>query len=259
MAYDQMAFVDKGSGPPLVLLHAFPLNRCMWNAQLEYLSNWFRVIAPDYHGFGDSPIAAVPFSLESLADDIAGLLESLDAKEPFTLLGLSMGGYVAFEFLRKYRQRLGALILAATHPALDSEIGRQARYDMAELVRREGTGIIAERMAPRLLGKSTLETCPEMAAKIKSHILRNQPEGIAQACLAMAVRRDSTDLLEHLDLPTLILSGAEDSIVPGMPPAVMQQKIAGSTWHILEKSGHLLNLEQAEIFNNIVRQYLQSL
>lgn len=258
MAFDQMAYIDKGSGSPLVLLHAFPLNRCMWNAQLDYLSNWFRVITPDYHGFGDSPTAETPFSLESLADDIAGLLGSLGVSNNITLLGLSMGGYVAFEFVRKYRQRLRAIVLASTHPALDSEAGRQARFEMADKLRKEGATFLAEGMIPRLLGKTTLGTRPEMAVKIRGLILRNQPEGIAHACLAMATRRDSTDLLEEIHLPTLILSGEEDPIVPAMPPAVMHQKIVGSTWLSIEKCGHLMNLEQPEIFNNAVFEFLQN-
>lgn len=258
MSFDQMAYIDKGSGSPLVLLHAFPLNRCMWDAQFDYLSNWFRVIALDYHGFGDSPIAAIPFSLESLADDIAGLLDSLGVSNNIALLGLSMGGYVAFEFVRKYRQQLRAIVLAATHPALDSDSGRQARYEMAEKVQKEGATVLADEMIPRLLGNTTLKTRPELATKIRNLILRNPPEGIAHGSLAMATRRDSTDLLEKFQLPTLILSGEEDPIVPAMPPAVMHQKIAGSTWISIEKCGHLMNLERPEIFNNAVLEFLQS-
>ncbi len=258
MPFDQMAYIDKGSGAPLVLLHAFPLNRCMWNAQMDYLSNWFRIIAPDYHGFGDSPTAEIPFSLETLADDIAGLLDSLGVSNHIALLGLSMGGYVAFEFVRKYPQRLRAIVLAATHPALDSEAGRQARIEMAEKVRNEGATSLADPMIPRLLGRTTLQTRPELATKIKNLIVRNPPEGIAQGSLAMATRRDSTDLLEQIHLPTLILSGEEDSIVPAMPPAVMHQKIADSTWISIEQCGHLMNLERPDIFNNAVLEFLQS-
>jgi 3-oxoadipate enol-lactonase len=258
MAFDEMAYIDKGSGLPLVLLHAFPLNRCMWNPQLEYLSNSFRVIAPDYHGFGDSPVAKIPFSLETLADDIADLLSSLGVSNNIALLGISMGGYVAFEFARKFQRRLRALVLAATHPALDSDAGRQSRYAMAEKVRNEGAAGLAEGMIPRLLGKTTLVTQPEMSMKIRNLILRNQPEGIAHGSLAMATRRDSTDLLDLIHVPTLILSGAEDSIIPAIPPAVMHRKIAGSAWISIDQCGHLMNLERPDMFNNAVLEFLRS-
>src|SRR5437879_1198897 len=213
-----LSFSDTGTGLPLVLLHAFPLSRRMWEAQIEAWSHRFRVIAPDWRGFGESPPSDDDFTMESCADDLHQLLQYLKVKEPIVLLGLSMGGYVAFEFFRKYQHQLRGLILAATQPSADSELSRKARYETAELVQKEGTGPLAEKLLPRLLGKTTLETKPAVVERARSLIQSNSPPGIAKACYGLACRRDSSSLLDQLRLPTLIVLGSEDAIVPKVQP-----------------------------------------
>jgi len=256
MSTPSLAFTDLGSGRPLVLLHAFPLNRRMWEPQFAALAKDFRLIAPDYPGMGESPLSPTPYSLESLADSIMALLKSMDISEKVSLLGLSMGGYLAFEVARKYPGRLNALILAATHPAPDSEQGRQARQETAEMARKEGLEPLADRMLPRLLGKTTRDTHPELVGKVRAQIISNSKEGVAQASLAMAERRDSIPLLPQIQIPTLLLSGTEDPIIPGMPPEAVQQQIPVSAWTVIERSGHLLNLEQPGQFNRHVGEFL---
>lgn len=257
MKHFPLAYTDMGSGTPLVLLHAFPFNRRMWEQQLPAFSRSFRLIAPDYPGFGQSPAWADPFSLEDIADAVSRLLNELGVNEKIMLLGLSIGGYVAFEFVRKCQPRLKGLVLVATHPVADTEAGKMARAETAEFVKRAGAEALAERFIPRVLGKTSLAGRPEVSHQIHDLIVANSVEGIVQACHAMANRRDSTALLPEIKLPTLILSGSEDPLKPGMPPAEMQAQIAGSQWQVVEKCGHMVNLEQPQVFNQLVLSFLE--
>jgi 3-oxoadipate enol-lactonase len=197
--------------------------------------------------------------MESFADDVLHLLKSLQLSAPVALVGLSMGGYVAFEFARKYPQQLCGLVLAATQPINDSEQSRQARYETADMVRREGTVILAERMLTRLLGQTTRETKPEVAETVRRLIQDNTARGVAKACYALASRRDSTPVLGSIQVPVLIVAGAEDPLIPERQLQVMQKGIRQARLTVIRQSGHLVNLEQTEEFNRSVGQFLENL
>ncbi len=248
---------DSGSGEPIVLLHAFPLNRNMWQAQFEAWSNRYRVIAPDWRGFGESSLGEEEFTMKSCAEDLRHLLQHKNLQEKVTLLGLSMGGYVAFEFVRKYQELLRSLVLVATQAIGDSDAARQSRFETAEFVRTRGTAALADRMIPRLLGKTSLETTPHVVEQSRALICSNSPEGIARACYGLANRRDSTSALQEITVPTLILVGVEDVIVPGIQADNMHKGIRSSRLSIIEESGHLINLEQPRVFNEQVLSFVQ--
>jgi 3-oxoadipate enol-lactonase len=252
-------YSDKGSGPPVVLLHAFPLNRRMWDVQIEAWLDRYRVIAPDWRGFGESPLSTGAFSMESCADDLRQLLARLGVREEIVLLGVSMGGYIAFEFVRKYQELLRALVLVATQPVADSEAARKTRYETAEFVQKEGTGALAERLIPKLLGKTTLDTRPEVVERVRALIQSNSAAGIVKACHGLASRRDSTLILQQIRIPTLIMAGSEDAIVPRDQADTMRQEIANSQLSVIEKSGHLINLEQPDDFGNAALNFLKGL
>jgi len=254
-----LTYTDQGNGSPLVLLHGFPLSRRMWDVQVEAWSRDFRVIAPDFRGFGDSPIAAGEFSMAGCAEDLRELLVSLGIENEVVLLGLSMGGYVAFEFVRRYQEMLRGLILVATQPVADSDAARQARYETAEFVRREGSSTLAEKLIPRFLGKTTLATKPEVAETVRRLIQSNSPEAIAQACYGLAARRDSTAFLPEIKIPALIVTGSEDALIPSIQAETMQREIQHSQLVVVEQCGHLLNLEQPDRLNHAVTPFLKSL
>ncbi len=256
MKSDCLSFEERGSGSPLVLLHAFPLSRRMWEKELELWSSNYRAIAPDWRGFGASPPAVGSLTMESCADDVHQLLEQLGIKQKITLLGLSMGGYVAFEYARKYQDSLHRLILVATQPVGDSEASRTARYETAEFVQREGSKPLAERLIPRLLGKTTLETKPDVIEKVRGLIASNSPEGIAAACYGLGSRRDSSPVLEQIRVPTLIVAGEEDVIIPKAQADTLHQKIALSRLVLINQSGHLVNLEQPGPLHEAVSDFL---
>ena len=254
-----LACTDQGVGSPLVLLHGFPLSRKMWDLEVESWSQNFRVIAPDFRGFGDSPMFEGEFSMAGCAEDVADLVATLGIRENILLLGLSMGGYIAFEFVRRYPGMLSGLILVGTQPAADSDAAKQARYETAEFVRRDGTSALADRLIPRFLGKTTLATKRTVVETLRRLIQSSSPDVVAQASYGLASRSDSTPLLNEIKIPTLIIAGAEDAIIPFAQVETMHREIRESDLVVVEQCGHLINLEQPKLFGRVVSDFINRL
>ncbi len=251
----ELAWDDEGRGAPVVLLHAFPLNRKMWRPQVAALAGRYRVLTPDFRGHDESGTAAEDSTMERLAEDVRGLLDHLKL-ERVVLGGLSMGGYVAFAFYRRWPERVAALILADTRASADTEEGRKARLETAGVAEREGSGAIAERMLPKLLAPATHEHQSEIVAAVRSMILEATPAGIASALRGMAARASAFDLLPQIDVPTLIVVGEQDVLTPPADSEAMAKAIPGSTLVKIPEAGHLSNLEQPEAFNRNLQEFL---
>jgi 3-oxoadipate enol-lactonase len=254
VAYDDTG----GSGAALVLLHGFPLDRSMWQGQAEALGGEFRGVAPDLRGLGETPPGDDGVSIEGMADDVAALLDELNLGR-VVLGGLSMGGYVAFELFRKYPGRVRALVLADTRPQADTEEGRRAREESAQRALKEGMAPIVESMLPKLVSAGTRERGGEVLERVRAMMLRTSPEGAAAALRAMALRRDQTDLLPSIKVPTLIVVGSEDAVTPPADAEAMKAKIEGSRLVVVEGAGHLSNVEQPEEFNRALAEFLRGL
>lgn len=254
----ELAWEEAGTGLPVVLLHAFPVNRRMWAAQARELARRYRVITPDFRGHGESGRAEEDSTMERLADDVRGLLDELRL-ERVVLGGLSMGGYVAFAFLRRYAERTAALILADTRAGADTEEGRKARYDSAALAEKEGAGALAERLLPKLLGASTHARQPEVVRAVREMILSTSPAGIARALRGMAARPDSTALLGTIGVPALVLVGEEDTLTPPAEAEALAKGIRGAPLVRIPAAGHLSNLEQPAAFTRALADFLGSL
>jgi 3-oxoadipate enol-lactonase len=257
-----IAYRDEGAGRPIVFLHAFPLNQTMWDEQVAAFASTYRVITLDWRGFGESQLGNGVSTMEDFADDLAGLFHRLSIEKAI-ICGLSMGGYAAFAFHRKYSEKISALILADTRATPDSEEGKRGRYEMAELARTKGapalTEVLIDKMLPRLLGETIQRTKPAVVERVKAMIESGQPEGIAQALLAMAARPDSTGLLPQIGCPTLIIVGNEDKLTPPSESEKMGQAISDSTLAIIDDAGHLPNIEQPESFNSVISRFLSGL
>lgn len=253
----QLAYHDVGAGEPIVFLHAFPLNQTMWNEQVAALSRNYRVITFDWRGFGASDAGETEVTMNVFADDLAALLDELQI-ESATICGLSMGGYAAFAFYRKYAHRVKALILADTRASADTEEGKKGRYEMAALARKSGAAALVEPMTPKLLGVTSLQNKPTLVERVQQMIRAAQSEGVARALLAMAQRDDATDLLAHINCPTLIIVGSEDKLTPPSDAEKMSQSIPRARLEVIATAGHLSNLEQSETFNRLVADFLQA-
>jgi 3-oxoadipate enol-lactonase len=254
-----IAYDDHGIGMPVLFLHAFPLNRSMWTKQISALLNerLYRLVALDWRGFGESMLVDDISTMDVCADDVAALMDML-GMEQAVLCGLSMGGYAACAFLRKYPQRVQGLILADTRPGADADEAKANREKVALLALSQGTGAIADLQIPRLVSDYTRQHHPEVEQFVRQMINAATPQGIAAASRGMALRSDATDLLTSISCPTLVVVGEEDGLTP---PAVAREyaaSIPGSQLVTIPDAGHLSNLEQPEAFLAAVRNFLLS-
>lgn len=256
-----IAYDDHGIGQPVLFLHAFPLNRSMWEYEITSLlreeGNRFRLVSLDWRGFGESEIISEISTMELLAGDVAGLVDLLGIQQAI-LCGLSMGGYVAFAFLRKYPQRVAGLILADTRPGADTPEGRANREHVARLAETQGAGAIADHQVPLLLSEYTRHYHPEVEIRVRQMIEAATPQGIAAASRGMAQRADSTDLLAGITCPTLVIAGEHDALIPPDLAQGYASKIPGAQFAAIPNAGHLSNLEQPEIFLSILVGFLRS-
>lgn len=256
----RLAYDDEGAGLPILLLHAFPLNRSLWSAQSEFLRAKFRVITPDLRGFGESAVEGENESatMEEMAQDAAALLDELKL-DRVIVGGLSMGGYVTLAFARLFPLRVRALILADTRPQADSEEAKKGREETAAQALREGIGIIADQMLPKLLAPATTTEHPEIIERVRAMIMGNSSQGAAAALRGMAERPDRTFFLSQILAPALIIVGSEDAITPPQDSAVLQREIRGSRLVVIQGAGHLSNIERPEEFNRAVESFLDEL
>lgn len=243
---------------PLLLFHAFPLSSAMWAAEAAALGKACRVITPDLPGFGRSPRQKGP-AIPGMAREAARLLDDLGIGEPVVAGGLSMGGYVAFEFLRQYPERVRALALLSTRAAADTPEGRAKRLKTVEEIRAKGLEPFSRAVLPNLVGKTTLSSRPEVCRRVTEMILANTPEGVADALLAMAARRDSTDLLGAIRVPTLVVAGDEDTFIRADEAQAMASAIPGSRLEVIPQAGHLVNLEASAPFLEILARFLEGI
>ena len=255
-----LAYDDHGIGMPILFLHAFPLNRQMWQGELSALlgDEGYRLVALDWRGFGESDITTPISTMDLLADDVAGLMDALGIQQA-VLCGLSMGGYAAFAFLRKYPQRVSALILADTRPGADNAEAQTNRENVARIAETQGTGAIADLQVPRVLSEYTRQHHPNVELRVRQMIDTATPQGIAAASRGMAPRADSTELLAGINCPALVIVGEQDVLTP---PSVAQEyaaQIPNARCVVIQHAGHLSNLEQPEAFLQAVREFLGSI
>ena len=247
----ELAFDDAGAGVPVVLLHGFPFNRSLWREQVAALKASHRVITPDLRGFGETTATSEPATMEMMAEDVAALLDELKL-ERVVLGSLSMGGYVALAFYRLFPARVRALMLADTRPQADTAEARANRETLAQRALNEGMQPIADAMLPKLLTPATHKEQPEIVARVREMIMTTSPVGAAAALRGMAVRRDQTDLLPEINVPTLIIVGSEDAITPPQEAELMHRAIRGSLLKVIAGAGHCANLERADEFNRVL-------
>jgi pimeloyl-ACP methyl ester carboxylesterase len=252
----ELAVNDEGPGSPVVFVHGFPLDHSLWDEQVAALSANYRCIAPDLRGFGQSQVVPGTATMDQMADDLAELLDKLGVSEPVALCGLSMGGYVAWQFWLRHRTRLRRLILCDTRAAADAPEAAQARYEMAAKVLLEGSGAIWETMKPRLFAPGTLQHHPELVARFEHVVRNNPPVGIAAALRGMAVRPDLTDRLAEIDVPTLLIVGEHDAISTPREMATIAQRIRGSQLVQIEAAGHLAPAENSAAVNKALAEFL---
>jgi len=253
-----IAYRDQGSGPGVVLLHAFPLDSSMWRHQVEALSDEFRVIAPDLPGFGGSAVSA-GLTIDSVADVVAELLDHLGMNERVIVGGVSMGGYASLGFARLYPQRVRALILADTKADPDDEDGRANRDRLIQLVADRGPAALADEMLPKALAPGTAAAKPDVVRVVRETAARQSADGLTVALRALRDRPDARPGLAHISFPTLVLVGDQDGVTPPEKARELVAVIPNARLVTIPAAGHFSNLEEPVAFTNAVREFLHSL
>ncbi len=252
----ELKVAQRGQGPPLLLVHAFPLDHSMWTAQIDRFSNHWHVIAPDLRGCGASDVTTGTVTTEQMADDCAAILDALEVDEPVVFCGLSMGGYIAWQFARKYADRLRALVLCNTRAKADTPEARDSRMKMLDHVLRAGTQYVAEAMLPRLFAPDSFSRLPGAVEFVRERILLAPPDGVAAALRGIADRPDMTGLLAQIRMPTLLIVGDQDAITTVDEMREVAAGIAGAELVVLPGVGHLTALEAPVEFNSALARFL---
>ena len=254
----EIAVVDHGQGHPLLLVHGFPLNHSMWKHQISELSSDYRVLAVDLPGFGQSQPLELPVSIRDYADALAAMLENLQIDQRVTFCGLSMGGYIGWEFLTHHRVKVHSLIACDTRSANDDDRTARGRRLMAQQVVKDGSQSVASGMTLKICGETTQESNPDVIQHVASTIRATDPQSIAAGQLAMSERADATPMLETIGIPTLFAVGMEDTITPPDEMKSMADKVSNSRYVEIPHAGHLAPLENPIAFNAAVRSFLES-
>lgn len=245
-------YEDVGQGPPLVLLHGFPLSCEMWQPQRAALQSDFRVITPDLRGMGRSTVPATSYSMDGYAADVAALLTHLKL-DRVLIGGMSMGGYVVFAFLRRYRQHVRGLILIDTQAAADDDETRAKRSALIDKVRVEGAEAIAD--TSKMFSQHTHTTQPELVERMALIMRATAVDGIVGALTAMIERPDATPVLQDTEVPALVVVGQEDPLTPPDEAQAMQAALPDAELLVLDGAAHAANLEQPEVVNHAIRAW----
>jgi len=252
-----LALDTVGEGPALLFIHGYPLDRTMWRHQMDHLAG-FQRIAPDLRGMGLSDAPDLGYSMTTYADDLAALLDTLGVGD-VVLCGHSMGGYVAFEFVRRWRRRVRGLVLVDTRAEADSPDGRKARDAAAAAARERGAVATAEAMLPKLFSGKDAAAVGTAWQRVEATIRATSVPGMAGALAAMRDRPDSTALLPQLaGLPVLVLVGEDDRLTPADGARAMAEMIPGAQLRVLPGVGHLPPVEAPAETTRVLAEFLSA-
>jgi 3-oxoadipate enol-lactonase len=252
-----LVYEVRGRGPDVVLLHPFPLNRNFWASVGEHLREQYRLIIPDIRAHGDSELGDGAATMQKLSADLAALCREEKISRAY-FVGVSIGGYLLFEFWRQHREQVAALVLANTRAGAEDPQAKTNRLALAEKVLREGTASFIEDMLPKLVSPSTRENRPDIVDAARRMMQAMSPQDIAGVQRGIGERPDSIPTLKTISVPTLIIAGEDDSVPLG-EAEFMRQNIAGSRFQVIPKAGHYAALEKPAEFGALVRGFLDGL
>ena len=252
-----IAYQVLGTGPPVVLLHPFPAHHELWLPAAQALISRYQVILPDLRGHGESGVGEGPATMGKHAADIALILDHAEVGQA-VFAGVSIGGYLLFEFWRRYRGRVAALALFNTKAPSDSPEAKASRLQAAADVSERGTGPFLESMIPKLLGKTTRDSRPDLVEGALRMMRKMSPENLAQVQRGMAERPDSVPDLKTINVPVLIVSADEDVLTGPSEADLMRQNIPSSEMKIIRRAGHYSPWERPAEAGQLLRQFFDS-
>ena len=245
----------RGAGPLAMFVHGFPLDHRLWLDQIEALKDLRLCVAPDLRGSGGSDPLSGGLTMETMADDLAGLIEGLGHSSA-DLVSLSMGGYAALALWERHPERVRSLVLMDTRSGADSDAARAGRREMAERVADEGVGALVADLQKALLSPNAGLTS---RVRLRGMIEATPAESVVAALEGMARRADRTDMLSSITVPTLVMVGEEDGLTPPEVGEHMAQLIPGAELAVIPGSGHLPPIETPPAVNQALRAFWEKL
>jgi 3-oxoadipate enol-lactonase len=254
-----ISFEDVGKAQmPIIFIHGFPFDKSSWQPQMAFFQNTHRVIAYDIRGFGKSSAGKEKASMSLFADDLVKFMDALEIDKAI-VCGLSMGGYILMNAVHRYPQRFEAIILSDTQCIADSEAGKTKREQTILEIGKSGLSPFAEGFVNAIFSQAALDNKNKWVAAIKNIIISTPVEIVTGTLSALGERTEKCSSLRAIDIPTLILCGSEDKVTPVAQSEHLHREIATSTLHIIEKAGHLSNLEQPDEFNAQILNFISQI
>jgi pimeloyl-ACP methyl ester carboxylesterase len=254
-----LKFTERGAGPPVVLIHGFPLSRKMWRPQIAVLVEaGYKVICPDLPGFGESPAEDGQATMSGYADAVVSLLDQLGI-EKAVVGGMSMGGYVLLDLLERYSARLPGAIFLVTRAAADDAAGKEKRSLLAAEVNAGNLTIVPETFSKVLFAPETPEKRPQLVAEVRQWMDATSVAGVVGGLLAMRDRVDYVTRLAGFNLPVLVVGASQDLAIPAEHSRLLAERLPDATLRIIRGAGHMVNLEKPEMLNQAVLEFLERL
>ena len=253
----ELFYEVQGAGFPVVLLHPFPVSHEFWFPLLPMLSSRYRVLLPDLRAHGRSSIGEGAATMTKHAEDLRQLLKT-ESISKAVFVGVSIGGYILFEFWRRFREQVTAFVLANTRATADNEEGRTRRLKSIEDVQNHGPAGFLDAQIQNLIGETTRKNRPDIAAEARRMMNSMRAENIAAVQRGMAERPDSVATLKNVTVPTLVIAGSEDAVSPLSDAELMRSNIPNTQLEIIDRAGHYAAFEYPQITGRMIRQFLDS-
>ena len=255
----QLSYDDVGEGEmPIIFLHGFPFDKSMWEGQLDFLKSYYRLISCDIRGFGKSTNDDSALSISLFADDLIQLMDKLNM-EKVVLCGLSMGGFIALNAMKRYPDRFEALVLCDTQCIADTTEVKEKRYKTIDQIEEDGATTFNEGFIKSVFHEDSLSNKKELVEQLRSVVFFNPKHIIQQGLVALSERSETCSTLHKINIPTLILCGREDEVTPLVQSELLNTSIEDSVLHVIDNAGHVSNLEQPEEFNKHLLDFLTAL
>jgi 3-oxoadipate enol-lactonase len=246
--------VNKEAATTIIFIHGFPFSHKMWSEQLAILSPTIRGIVYDIRGHGYSEVGDGMYTIELFADDLADLMKNLKVEKAI-LCGLSMGGYIALRFAAKYPEKVLGLVLSDTRAEADTNETKIKRAASMQKLKTDGMEAYASDSINALLGPASLEN-KKLLQRVKKMIVDTSKLAVTGTLLALAARIDSSNFLDEIKAPALVVVGEDDVITPPIAAQTIHEGISGSTMVTIPMAGHLSNLENPDAFNKAFLDFL---
>ena len=254
----QLYYETTGSGFPVILLHPFPAHHGFWAPVAAQLATRYRLLLPDLRAHGRSEVGSGTATMAKHADDLLRLLEA-ENTDRAVFVGVSIGGYILFEFWRRYRERVAALALSNTRAEADTEQGKANRLKSIDDSRQRGPGAFFDSLTQSLMGETTTRNRPDLVAQARAMMQMMNVDGLAAIQQGMAARPDSVPTLRTIKVPTLVIAGEEDTLIPAASAQLMHQNIPGAKLAMIPRAGHYAAFENPADFTRVLRQFLDGL